>query len=58
MLGTGLVVPLAQTVFGPETFSDIYSSIYTYYYGVADGGDIFTDNFGNGLYASNAGPTP
>jgi hypothetical protein len=57
VLGAGLVVPLAAIVYGPETFSDIYSSIYTYYYGVPDGGDIYTDNFGNGEYQSDLGPT-
>ena len=57
-LGTGLVVPLAEVLLGPATYSDIYTDIYTYTYGVPDGSDIFTDNFGNDEYQSDVGPTP
>jgi hypothetical protein len=39
----------------PETFSDIYPDEYTYWYGVIDGSDIYTDNFGNDVYYSNEG---
>jgi len=58
LLGQGLVVPLAEILLGPETFSDIYSAIYTYTYGIPDGGDVYTDSFGNDEYQSDIGPTP
>jgi hypothetical protein len=56
VLGSGLIVPGAAAPAGPVTFSDIYSDAYTYTYGVPDGSDVYTDEFGNGNYTGIKGP--
>ena len=56
VLGNALVTPYAAGTAGPVTFSDIYSDSYTFTYGVPDGSDVFTDNFGNGNYTGTTGP--
>lgn len=35
---------------GPVTWSDLYANVYQGIYGTPDGGDIYTDNFGNNTY--------
>jgi hypothetical protein len=59
-----IFVPPAQSgggggsgpVSGPVTYSDVYSAPYTGFYGAPDGGDVYTDLFGNNTYAFSDDP--
>ncbi|MGH3426344.1 MAG: hypothetical protein ACRDQZ_02015, partial [Mycobacteriales bacterium] len=58
VLGNAIIASVAGVPIGPITFTDAYSDTYGAFYGIADGSDVYTDNFGNDQYTSNTGPTP
>jgi hypothetical protein len=55
VLGSALAIPPPIPIVPPgvtDTFTDVYSDNYPAAYGVVDGSDIYTDNFGNDYYTN------